>query len=148
MAVAGGQSQVQRGSATCEAGRAAARRLNGRFHRAHKRAHEFPVHLRRNGISIDPCLCQKLACVVHAIDARWLDFDRLETRAGKLCAVFALLECARDAADPKFDALANCRRHLAPDNHIGNCKSPAGFQHPKRLFEHAILVRRKIDDAV
>ena len=59
-----------------------------------------------------------------------------------------LLERACDAADPQFHAVANRRRHVAPDHHVGHREPPARLEHAKRLGEDLALVDRQIDDAV
>src|SRR5205807_3811606 len=58
------------------------------------------------------------------------------------------LQRARDAADPEFHAFANVRRNVSAKDNIGNRESSARLQNAKRFANHAVLISRKIDDAV
>src|SRR5919108_1094206 len=119
-----------------------------RFDRAHERADELALDLRRDRIDVDAGARKELAGVFRAIDTRRLDTDRVEACLGELVAIFLLLERAGDAADPELDAAADRRRHLAAHDDVGPGESAARLQHAKRLGEHAVLVAGEIDDAV
>src|SRR2546430_3848615 len=78
-------------------GRAPARCSSAaRLRRANERAHELAVDLRRDNVGVDALVGEELARILHAIDARRLEADRLEAGLGELVAVLALLEGAGD----------------------------------------------------
>src|SRR5437867_9217064 len=115
---------------------------------AHKRAHKLPVHERRDGFHFKARLGQEFARVLRAVDARGLDFDRLEAGGSELGAVLRLFQCSRNAPCPKLHASADGGWHFAANHHVRDGKAAAGLEHSIRFAEDAVLVRRKIDDAI
>src|SRR5579859_7770679 len=55
-------------SPSTTAGRTATGPLSGGLHRPHEGAHELPIHLRRDGVGVDPFTGKKLPGVVHPVD--------------------------------------------------------------------------------
>ena len=115
---------------------------------AHKRAHKLPVHERRDCFHFKARLGQEFARVLRAVDARGLDFDRLEAGGSELGAVLRLFQCSRNAPCPKLHASADGGWHFATNHHVRDGKAAAGLEHSIRFAEDAVLVRRKIDDAI
>src|SRR5438093_13462256 len=114
----------------------AARRLR----RADERAHELAVDLGRDGVGVDALVGEELARVFHAVDARRLDTDRLETGRGELVAILPLLEGAGHAADPVLDVPPDLLRHFAADHHVRDREPAARLEHAEGLRQHAVLV--------
>src|SRR5436190_15783408 len=105
------------------------------------------VH-RSRGVGGGAGAGQELARVLGTVDPGRLDVDRLEACLRELLPVLTLAEGAGDAADPQLDALADCGRHLAADDDVGDGEPTPRPQHAERLGKDAVLVRREIDDTV
>src|SRR6185437_4344009 len=93
------------------AGRPAASAL--RLRCAYKRADEFSVDLRCEGIHVDALARQEFFRVFNAINARRLQIDLLESSRSQLRAILVLLQCSRDAAHPCEHVFANLAWHIA-----------------------------------
>src|SRR6185295_13579541 len=104
-------------------------------------AHELAIHLRRDGLGVDPGAGEKLARVLDSIDPGGLDLDALEAGAGELAPVLPFLERAGHAADPELHATPDPRGHLPPHHHVRHREVAAGTEDTEGLREHAILVR-------
>jgi hypothetical protein len=76
------KNAVPRASATA---RRATALLCGRLHGTDKRAHEFPLNLRRDGVHVDAFTHEKLPRVFDVINAGRLNVDLLEAGFGELC---------------------------------------------------------------
>jgi len=72
-----GSPRPARGSRATRRPTAGLRRCSG-LRRSNERAHDSSVDLRQRRIFRQPGLLKKLLRVGGAIDARWLDFDRVE----------------------------------------------------------------------
>src|SRR5277367_861373 len=118
--------------------RATARLRLPRFHCVRLRgtdkgAHEFAVHLRRDLVEVDSLPRKKFACILDAIDSRWLNIDLLKSGGEQFFAVIILFDRASDATYPGEHALADLWQHFASCYNVGNGKSTAWLQHPKRF---------------
>jgi hypothetical protein len=109
---------------------------------------EVPVHGRRDGGRFDTLAIQELLRILRAVDPSWLDLDSLESALRQFLAVLRLLQRAGCASDPRLDATADRRGHLAPDDDIRNSESAIWSEPSERLGEHAVFVGRQVDDAV
>ena len=79
------------------------------FHRADECAQELAVHLRRERIHIEALTGEEFTCIFHAINAGRLDFYVRKSGGRQFGPVLRFFQCARDAPDPKQNALADFR---------------------------------------
>src|SRR5882672_10041924 len=118
------------------------------FGGANEGADEFAVDERCDFFDVEAGGSKKFAGFIDFVNASGLDVHGFETGGIKLVAVFVLLECAGDAADPEFHTFANVSGDFTANDDIGDGKAAAGFQHAEGFAEDTILVAGKIDDAV
>src|SRR6266404_5316592 len=118
------------------------------FGGANEGADEFAVDERGNFFDVEAGGSEKIAGFIDFVNASGLNVHGFKTGGIKLVAVFVLLECAGDAADPEFHTFANVSGDFTANDDIGHGKAAAGFQHAEGFAEDTILVAGKIDDAV
>ena len=80
------------------------------LHGPYESTHEFAVHQGRNRIHVDVLTRKELAGVLYAVDSRWLNLNRLESRSREFGSLLVLFECTRNATHPKQHTLANLIR--------------------------------------
>src|SRR5436190_7334693 len=118
------------------------------LHCAHEGADEFAVDLWANRFGIEAGGFEEFAGLVDPVNASGFHLDGFKPGQGKFFAIFIFFQCARDAADPEFHTLANIRGNVAANDNIGYREASAGLENAKRFGKDAVLVARKIDDAI
>src|SRR5947199_7188441 len=102
-----------------------------RLRRAHKRAHEFSIHLRRERIHIQPFFGEELARVFHAVNARRLNLHLLETSGRELVAILVFFERSCHAPYEQQDVLPSLRIHCPARHPVGNGQPSARLEYAK-----------------
>src|SRR5882724_11220262 len=118
------------------------------FGGANEGADKFAVDEWGDFFDVEAGGSEKIASFLDFVNASGLDVHGFETGGIKFVAVFVLLECAGDAADPELHAFANVSRNFTANNDVGDGKAAAGLEDAEGFAEDAVFVAGKIDDAV
>src|SRR5262249_39780719 len=125
-----------------------ARRISSGLVGVNETADEGAVDLFGERVDIEALPGEKRPRVFDAVDTCRLDIDVREPRAGELGDVLIVSERPGDAADPELHAPANRGGHLSANDHVGDREASTRLEHAEGFPQHAVLVARKIDDAV
>ena len=116
---------------------------------ADERAHEFSVHLRRDGVHVDALPGKKFPGILDAVDC-----GSARSRSARIQPAASLLRYSFSSSAPAMQpthsrTLWRISGSISPRVTTSEtAKRPPGFRHAKGFAQHPVLVGRKIDDAI
>jgi hypothetical protein len=128
--------------------RTSARRRGSRFDGSDGGTHELAIDPRCNCVNVNVLSGEKLPSIFNAVDPRRPEFNLLESRRGEFCLVLVLLHDTCNATNPEKNVLANLRQNQATSDDIRHREAACWLQDPECFSENALLISRKIDDAI
>src|SRR5262249_38818891 len=129
-------------------GRGATRSRLPRFDGTDKAAHELAIDLLGHRLDVKAGAYQKLLRILCRIDPGRLNADLFKPCLFQFREVHGLFQRSCDAASPEFHTVTDCLWHRATYDDVRDSQTATRPEHSKRLIQHAVFVRREIDDTI